>query len=110
LVIVSGLPTSLPKAKASCKGPGILVPVVDPKRCEAKGDCIQVCPTGVFELRRPTEAERSALGFLGRLKLRVHGGQLATVASPSACEACGLCVPACPEDAITLRSVDVTNR
>jgi 4Fe-4S ferredoxin len=86
------------------------VPVVDPHRCEAKGDCIRVCPTGVFELRRPSDAERAALGWLGRLKLRVHGGQQAVVASPSACEACGLCVPACPEDAITLRSVDVSSR
>jgi NAD-dependent dihydropyrimidine dehydrogenase PreA subunit len=99
-----------PREKSSCKGKGILVPVIDPKRCEAKADCIRVCPTGVFELRTPSAAEKAALGFFGRLKLRVHGGQQAVVASPSACEACGLCVPACPEDAITLRSVDVSAR
>jgi NAD-dependent dihydropyrimidine dehydrogenase PreA subunit len=106
--VVSGKPGN--SGKVECKGPGILVPVVDTHRCEAKGDCVRVCPTGVFELRRPSDAERAALGFLGRLKLRVHGGRWAVVASPSACEACGLCVPACPEDAITLRSVDVSSR
>ena len=94
------------KARApSCKETGRLVPVVDPKRCEAKGDCVRVCPTGVFELRRPTDDERAALGWLGRVKLRVHGGHQAFVTTPSACEACGLCVPACPEKAITLRTL-----
>jgi 4Fe-4S ferredoxin len=90
---------------ANCKEPGRLVPVVDPRRCEAKGDCIRVCPTGVFELAVPSDETRASLGLLGRLKLRVHGGKQALVTRPSVCEGCGLCVPACPEKAISLRSV-----
>jgi 4Fe-4S ferredoxin len=90
----------------NCKEPGRLFPVVDPRRCEAKGDCIRVCPTGVFELTVPTAQVRDSLGLLGRLKLRVHGGKQALVARPSVCEGCGLCVPACPEKAITLRAVE----
>ena len=93
-------------AEAKCKEAGRLVPVVDPRRCEAKADCIRVCPTGVFELGVPSEQTRVAIGFLGRLKLRVHGGKQALVARPEVCEGCALCVSACPEDAITLRSVD----
>jgi 4Fe-4S ferredoxin len=92
-------------ADDTCKETGLLVPVVDPHRCEAKGDCIRVCPTGVFELRVPSAADKAALGFLGRVKLAVHGGRQAVVATPAACQACGLCVPACPERAITLRAV-----
>lgn len=94
-----------PDKPASCKQPGRIVPVVDPKRCEAKADCLRVCPTNVFELRRPSDDERAALGFLGRLRLRVHGGRQAVVARPEACEGCGLCVAACPEHAISLRAV-----
>lgn len=90
----------------NCKEPGRLVPVIDPHRCEAKADCIRVCPTNVFELVVPSAEVRAQLGWLGRLKLRVHGGKQAVVARPSVCEGCGLCVPACPEKAITLRSVE----
>jgi 4Fe-4S ferredoxin len=81
------------------------VPVVDPRRCEAKGDCVRVCPTGVFDLVVPRAEIRASLGLLGRLKLRVHGGKQADVARPASCEGCGLCVSACPEKAISLRSV-----
>jgi 4Fe-4S ferredoxin len=91
---------------SNCKEPGRLMPVVDPRRCEAKGDCIRVCPTGVFDLVVPSDEIRASLGLLGRLKLRVHGGKQARVARPSVCEGCGLCVTACPEKAISLRSVD----
>jgi 4Fe-4S ferredoxin len=79
-----------------------VVPVIDRNRCEAKADCVRVCPFHVFELRRVSDAEKATLGFLGRLKLRVHGGQQAYLRAPDDCHACGLCVTACPERAITL--------
>jgi NAD-dependent dihydropyrimidine dehydrogenase PreA subunit len=94
----------------TCKEPGRLVPVIDIHRCEAKADCIRVCPTNVFDLAVPSAEVRAQLGLLGRLKLRVHGGKQAMVARPSVCEGCGLCVPACPEKAITLRSVESASR
>jgi 4Fe-4S ferredoxin len=56
----------------------------------------------VFEIRKLTPGERSALTLLTRLKVRVHGGKQAFVVRPGECHACGLCVTACPEEAITL--------
>ena len=89
-----------------CKAaPGAWRPVVDHARCEAKRDCVDVCPYDVFEVRRIDDAEFRALSFLGRLKLRVHGMQTSYTPRAADCHACGLCVKACPEDAITLRKV-----
>lgn len=82
--------------------PGTVVPVVDLKRCEGKGDCVRVCPENVFEIRRIEEVDYHGLGFLHRLKQRVHGMQVAYTPNHDACRACGLCVAACPERAITL--------
>jgi len=90
---------------AECKETGRLVPVIDSRRCEGKADCERVCPYHVFEVRRLTETERSALGVLGRFKLFVHGGQQAFVERGADCHACGKCVVACPERAIKLRAV-----
>jgi len=89
-----------------CKAdPGGWRPVVDRSRCEGKKDCVEVCPYDVFEVRRIDDAEFRALSFLGRLKLRVHGMQTSYTPRAADCHACGLCVKACPEDAITLRKV-----
>ena len=84
--------------------PGTFRPVVDRARCEGKKDCVAVCPYGVFEVRRIDDAEFRALPFLGRLKLRVHGMQTSYTPAAADCHACGLCVVACPEKAITLQS------
>jgi NAD-dependent dihydropyrimidine dehydrogenase PreA subunit len=86
-----------------CKAaPGAWRPVVDRARCEGKKDCVEVCPYGVFEVRRIDDGEYRALSLLGRLKLRVHGMQTSYTPRAADCHACGLCVVACPEHAIRL--------
>jgi len=89
---------------AECKEPGRLVPVIDVNRCEAKEDCVEVCPYTVFTVRKLTDAERSSLSWRTRFKVFVHGGKQAFVERPSDCHACGKCVTACPEKAIKLRA------
>jgi ferredoxin len=42
------------------------------------------------------------LGLFHKFKQRVHGFQVAYTPNVDACRACGLCVAACPERAITL--------
>ena len=84
--------------------PGSLVPLVDRSRCEGKSECDVVCPYGVFEVRRIEDQDFARLSFFGRLKSRAHKRLTAYTARADACQACGLCVVACPEDAITLRS------
>lgn len=82
--------------------PGRFEPRVDRGRCEAKADCVAVCPYGVFEVRRIADAEYRALSFIGRLKSLAHGRRTAYTPGAGACQACGLCVVACPEGAIEL--------
>lgn len=86
-----------------CRGePGKVAPVVDRNRCEAKDDCVRVCPFDVFEIRVLDDADRARLSWLGRVKAWAHGGKQAYVVQPEACHACQLCVEACPEDALKL--------
>lgn len=86
-----------------CKAePAAFRPVVDRRRCEGKGDCIEVCPYGVFELGTIDPAEYRAMPLLSRLKLRVHGMKTVYTPRADACKACGLCVVACPEKALKL--------
>jgi 4Fe-4S ferredoxin len=82
--------------------PGAWRPVVDRARCEGKGDCVAVCPYGVFEVGRMSAEDHGALPLLARFKVRVHGMKTALMPKLDACRACGLCVVACPEDALTL--------
>ena len=79
-------------------------PVINPNRCEGKADCVAVCPADVFELRALTSQELAALPFFGRLRVLIHGVRQAFPVRAEACLACGKCVSACPERAITLRS------
>jgi NAD-dependent dihydropyrimidine dehydrogenase PreA subunit len=89
--------------RADCKGdPGALVPVVDRGKCEGKSDCVDVCPYDVFEVRRIDDADFARLGILGKLKSMAHGRKTAYTPQAAACHACGLCVTACPENAIKL--------
>jgi 4Fe-4S ferredoxin len=45
---------------------------------------------------------RSALSFKGKIKGSAHRWQQALLVNAEACAACGLCIKACPEEAITL--------
>jgi len=91
------------EATSACKqNPGVFKPVVDLKRCEGNGDCLEVCPENVFEIRRIDDADYVNLGVMHRFKLRVHGMKVAYTPNADACRACGLCVTACPEHAIKL--------
>ena len=81
---------------------GVWVPVVDRNRCEGKADCTQVCPYDVFEVRRIDDADFARLSWLGKLKSVVHGRKTAYTPKADACRACGLCIVACPERALTL--------
>ncbi len=89
-----------------CKAPAAsFVPIVDRSRCEGKEDCVEVCPYDVFEVGLIDEAEYRRLPMMNRFKLWVHGKKIAHTPRADACQACGLCVVACPEKAITLREV-----
>lgn len=82
--------------------PGTWRPVVDRRRCEGKAACVPACPYDVFEVRVIDEADRKPLPFLAKLKLWAHGNRTAYTPKADACQACGLCVSACPEKAIRL--------
>jgi len=90
-----------------CRGePGKVAPVVDRNRCEAKEDCVSVCPYNVFEIRPLSKADRSSLSILGKLKAFAHGNKQAFVVRPDDCHACQLCIDACPENALRLAKKD----
>lgn len=81
---------------------GRWLPVIDRARCEGKQTCVRVCPYDVLEMRPLSDADKQAMSMLARLKARVHGNVQAFAVRPYDCHACGLCVTACPEQAITL--------
>jgi NAD-dependent dihydropyrimidine dehydrogenase PreA subunit len=86
-----------------CAAPsGTWTPVADHARCEAKKDCVVVCPNDVFEVRQIDDADWAALGLMSKFRVRMHGRQSAYTPHADQCRACGLCVVACPEGAITL--------
>ena len=82
---------------------GLMMPVVDPMRCEGKGPCVPICPYDVLAIRIVPREEKALLPWVGRLRLLVHGGKQAFVQNVDVCHGCGLCVEVCPEKAIKLR-------
>ncbi len=105
------MPSTAKPVQEQCRQePGVVMPFVDFARCEGKGDCARVCPENVFELRRIAEADYKNLGLLHRIKLRVHGMQVAYIPNADACRACGRCVTACPEKAITLHRSEIASK
>lgn len=82
---------------------GVFAPTVNLNRCEGKGDCVDVCPENVFLVQRIAQDDYGKLDLFRKLKLRVHGMRVAYSPNADACRSCGLCVEACPEQAITLQ-------
>src|SRR5689334_20626743 len=66
------------------------LPIVDHGRCEAKGDCVVVCPHDVFEVSRITPSDFRGLGPIGRLRVVAHGRRTAYTPRADDCAACGL--------------------
>lgn len=92
-------------ATAGCReASGKVAPFVDRNRCEGKEDCVRVCPFDVFEIRKLTPEDRSSLSAMGKLKAWMHGWKQTYVVNPANCRACRLCIDACPESALELRS------
>jgi 4Fe-4S ferredoxin len=81
---------------------GVFQPVIDRNRCEGKKDCVAVCPYDVFTIATVPPELRRGLSLRGKLKGYAHRWQQAFASNADACHACGLCVAACPEKAITL--------
>jgi NAD-dependent dihydropyrimidine dehydrogenase PreA subunit len=106
-------PAKVRKARANpdrpgehCRAePGTFVPVIDLNRCEGKRDCTEVCPYDVFEVTRISDEDFASFGLMGKVRSMAHKRQAAYAVRATDCHACGLCVVACPEQAITLTPV-----
>lgn len=91
------------KEKFKGKGLGILFPIVDFNKCSGVGPCVPACPFEVFELKPISENDKKDLNWIGKLKTKFNDKKAYVINSEN-CNACGLCVIACPEKAIKLRA------
>lgn len=92
-----------PPPGENCLAPrGTYFPVINRNRCEGGGACARVCPEQVFEVRTIDGQDHDQLSFVGRMRSALHGRQSAYTPNASQCQACGLCVDVCPEQAISL--------
>ena len=56
-------------------------PIVNRQRCAGKGDCVEVCPYGVFTVGTIDKDEARALPLFARLKVRLHGNKTVFIAA-----------------------------
>lgn len=73
------------------------LPVVDPDKCTACGDCVDICPKGLFELMPVSQK------LIVQCKSQLEG-DLATDRCSVACNACGRCVADASPGLIEIRS------
>jgi Na+-translocating ferredoxin:NAD+ oxidoreductase RNF subunit RnfB len=72
------------------------LPVVDPEKCTACGDCVEICPKGLFELMPISQK------LLVQCKSQLEG-DLATDRCTVACTGCSRCVADAAPDLISIR-------
>ena len=79
------------------------MPVVNPAKCEGKEPRMALCSAHVFTLDVLPREQRTGLGLMGALEGMAYGWKQAFVTYGDARQGCGLCVTACPEQAISLK-------
>ena len=79
-----------------------IIPVINLNKCEGNGICTHVCLLNVFRTDRISAEQFGTLSFIGKLKSLFSDNRKCFAVNPDLCINCGLCVTACPENAIKL--------